>query len=77
MRRIWGDGDFNGLSGHENNTPKISAKQRFDARYHRETIGSMPIWIIIKKETHRDAILGSVNFTLANDITHNAAKGGP
>jgi len=65
------------LSGHENNTPKISAKQRFDAKYHREMIGSTPIWIIVKRETRRDEISGSFNFTLVSDITHNAVKDGP
>lgn len=57
----WG---FNGLSGHENNAPKISAKQRrSDVAYRREAIGSTPsILIIVKRETRRDAVPGSFNF---------------
>lgn len=63
----WG---FNGLSGHENNAPKISAKRRFDVAYHREAIGSTPsILIIVKRETRRGAVR-STSF----DIARNPAE---
>lgn len=68
----WG---FNGLSAHENNAPKISAKHRFDVGYHHGTIGSTPsILIIVKREMHCRAVSGSFNITLDGDITHNPAK---
>lgn len=61
----WG---FNGLSSHENNTLKISAKQRFNVGYHREAIGSTPsILIIVKKrrDAPRRCLTGLFNLSLA------------